>query len=60
MPLHASEMLLPDSATVRGPLVELPEQDEDHDHHGHDEEDDHCEDEDHGDDEYESHESGAD
>ena len=38
-------MLLPDSATVRGPLVELPEQDQD-DEHG--EEEDHGEDEDHG------------
>ena len=43
IPLQAREMSLPDSATVRGPLVELPEQEE-HDHHGEDEGDGHGED----------------
>ena len=46
-------MSLPDSATVRGPLVELPEQEE-HDHHGEDEGDGHGEDEGDGHARYES------
>ena len=48
-------MLLPDSATVRGPL-ELPEQQQDEDH-GEDEDDVHGEDGGDGHDRYESHES---
>ena len=49
IPLHAREMLLPDSATVRGPLVELPEQEEHH-QHGEEEDHHHGEEEDDGDD----------